>query len=562
MKLPRVFVLSIFFCFNVLMASSEGLAAANEETTSAEKGQFTLAVRRLTESQYRHTIDDIFGAGIEINARFEPEQREAGLLAVGSSKLSITASGFEQHVALATSIATQVLSEEKRATLMRCEPAAAEEFDATCARQFLSTYGELLFRRPLSEAEIESRLAIASAGARQTGDFYVGLQLALSSLLIAPEFLFRIERAEPDPVDSGSLRLDGYSKATRLSFFFWNTAPDRELLEVAGNGGLHTEQGLLAQIRRLSESPRMEAGVQAFLIDMMQIEGFENMVKDPAIYPKFNQLIADSAREQMVRTIMDLLVTRERDYRELFTSRETFINRPLAAVYQVPFASTEAWTAYTFPESSERVGIFSQIGFLALFSHPGTSSPTRRGIKIHEIFLCEPTPDPPADVDFSQVVDSTAGTVRGRLLDHMQNTGCTVCHQRSDPPGLALEHFDGLGQLRTMENGSLIDDSAELFGRTLQGAQGVAQFLYEDSRVPACLVRNLYAYGVARRPDAGEQTYFRSQVETFAENGYRVPGLFEQIAASPEFFKVVLPEGLKVRATALTDGVMAGPDQQ
>jgi hypothetical protein len=112
-----------------------------------------------------------------------------------------------------------------------------------------------------------------------------------------------------------------------------------------------------------------------------------------------------------------LLVHKRRNYRDLFTSNETFINRPLASVYRVPFASTSDWAPYTFSESSERSGILTQISFLSLFAQPGSSSPTKRGIKVLEIFMGEPTPDPPANVDFSKVQDSSKGTIRGRLLD-------------------------------------------------------------------------------------------------------------------------------------------------
>src|SRR5262249_28393073 len=122
-------------------------------------------------------------------------------------------------------------------------------------------------------------------------------------------------------------------------------------------------------------------------------------------------------QEQTLKTVVDLLVHKRRDYRDLFTSNETFINRPLASVYRVPFASTSDWAPYTFSESSERSGILTQISFLSLFAPPGSSSPIKRGIKVLEIFMGEPTPDPPANVDFSKVQDSSKGTIRGRLLD-------------------------------------------------------------------------------------------------------------------------------------------------
>jgi hypothetical protein len=501
------------------------------------------ALRRLTESQYRRIVNDVFGSGLQINARFEPERREEGLLAVGNAELSITSSGFEQYFTLAGSIAEQALDEKKRAALVPCQPANAKQVDDPCARQFVAKYGERLFRRPLTEAETLARMKTAEAGAQKAGDFYAGLKLALTSLLIAPEFLFRVETAERNPGEAEQYRLNAYTKAARLSFLLWDTGPDEELLAAARSGAIHTEAGLQQQLNRLIASPRFEDGVRAFFADMLQFDGFENLIKDPAIYPKFNQSVSDSAKEQTLKTITELLVRQKRDYRDLFTANETFINRPLAAVYRIPFASNNEWAAYTFPPSSGRSGILTQISFLALHAHAGISSPTKRGIKVLEIFLGEPTPEPPANVDFSKVRDSTQGTVRGRLLDHMNNKGCIGCHRRTDPPGLALEHFDGLGQTRTMENNSLIDVTADFEGRKFTGAQGLGNLLRDDPRVPETLVRNVFAYGAGRKVEAQENAYLAAQTKAFARNGYRLPDLMAQIAASPEFFQVIIPKG-------------------
>lgn len=500
-----------------------------------------VGVRRLSESQYRHAIADTFGDDIKISARFEPEKREEGLLAVGSAQLSITGSGFEQYFALANSIADQALAEERRAKTVGCTPANPAKADTACATRFIQSYGEKLYRRPLTDAEIKSRLNTAALGAERTGDFHQGLKMALTSLLMDPDFLFRMETAEADPATPRAYRLDGYSKASRISFLLWDAPPDAELLASAKSGEIHTPAGLRKQLDRLIASPRFEDGARAFFVDMLQLDGFDNLVKDPATYPKFNQAVADSAREQTLKTAVSLLVERKSDYRDLFSSNDTFINRYLASVYKVPFTSANEWMPYTFPASSERAGILTQVSFLSLFSHPAGSSPTRRGVKVHEIFMCEPTPDPPADVDFSKVQDSTKGTVRGRLLDHMENTGCTACHRRSDPPGLALEHFDGLGQLRTMENGARIDVSADLNGKTFEGAQGLAKYLRDDPKIPACLVRNVYAYGVGRHTDERDEDYLHDQTQAFMSGGYRLPDLMIQIASSPEFFKAIVP---------------------
>jgi hypothetical protein len=518
-------------------------AAQTPAPTSSEAVPMKVALRRITESQYRHTIADVFGPEIKISARFEPEQRVDMLLAIGSAQLSLTSSGFEQYFALASSISDQVLSEKQRITSVPCKPADPVGADDACARRFLTTYGERLFRRPLTEPEVLARLRTASTGAKQSGDFYAGLKLSLTSLLMAPEFLFRVETAEPDPANPQEYRLDAYSKASRLSFLLWDSVPDQELLAAARSGAIHTQDGLTKQLNRMISSPRFEDGARAFFTDMFQLDGFENLVKDPTIYPKFNQTVSDSAKEQTLRTTVDLLVRKKRDYRDLFTSNETFINRPLASVYQIPFASSSDWAAYTFPQSSERSGILTEVAFLSLFAHPGSSSPTRRGIKVREIFTCQVTPDPPADVDFSKVQASTTGTVRERLLNHMGTAGCASCHRPIDPLGLALEHFDGLGQLRTTENGASIDVSAALGSVKFEGAQGLGQYLHDNPRVPACLVRNVFAYGVGRKPDAQDGDYLRGQATAFANDGYRFPDLIVQIASSPQFFKVVVPNG-------------------
>jgi hypothetical protein len=502
-------------------------------------GPVKVAARRITESQYRHVIADTFGDWVAVNARFEPERRQDGLLAIGSTQLSITPVGFEQYYGAARSIADQVLSESRRSGTVACVPADAAKPDDACAAAFIRTYGERLFRRPLTEAQVAARLVTARKG----DNFYDGLKLALTSLLIAPEFLFRIEVAVHGP--SGTPQLDSYTKASRISFLLWDAAPDAELLAAAKSGALDTDAGLKQQVARLQASPRLADGVRAFFTDMLQLDAFEGLTKDASIYPKFSQAVADSAREETLRTVIDHLVTKGRDYRDLFVTRDTWLNRNLAAVYKVPFASKAAWAPYTFPEDSGRSGILTQVTFLSLFSHPGSSSPTKRGVKLYEIFLAQPTPDPPADVDFSKVQASSKGTVRMRLIDHMTNDGCSSCHSVSDPVGLALEHFDSLGQLRMLEDGQPIDVSAELGGKRVAGAQGVGQFLHDNPRVPATLVRNVYYYGVGRGFDERDEAFFDKEAQLFASGGYKVPELFGQIATSPYFMKVVIPSGAK-----------------
>ena len=85
------------------------------------------------------------------------------------------------------------------------------------------------------------------------------------------------------------------------------------------------------------------------------------------------------------------------------------------------------------------MGLLTQVSFLALHSHPGTTSPTLRGKAVRENLLCQRVPPPPGDVDFSIVQDTTDPafrTVRQRLTAHRTNPTCAGCHRVTDPIGL------------------------------------------------------------------------------------------------------------------------------
>lgn len=535
-------------------------ACSQQQAAEIQGEPGVVNARRITETQYKHTVDDVFGEGMEIRGRFEPEMRDEGLLAIGSAQLSITPSGFEQYYSMGSGVAAAALSEERRDQTVACTPADAKAADEPCARETLANYGERLYRRPLTDAELDAIVAVSSTVADGSGDFYKGLQEGLTSLLVSPDFLFRVETAEAVPDKDGVVRLDGYAKASRLSHFFWDSAPDQELLALAASGEIHDNQVLEAQIERLATSPKAERGARAFFRDMLQFDKFATLNKDPQIFPKFSLAVADSAQEQTLRTLVSHLVEKEGDYRDIFTTRDTFIDRTLASVYKVPYLGDGDWVEYTAPEDANRNGVLTQVSFLSAFSHPGRSSPTLRGVAVNEIYLCEPTPLPPANVDFSIVNEtdnSELRTVRQRLMAHSLDESCSSCHDLSDPVGLTLEHYDAIGQYRMEENGAVIDVSAEVNGHAVEGAAGLAKALKDDEKVPACLVQNVYAYGIGRAAEPTEQPYLDAQTKAFARNGYKYPALLQQIAATPEFFgfePITEAELQSAAATTTTSG--------
>ncbi|HLG88120.1 MAG TPA: DUF1592 domain-containing protein [Alphaproteobacteria bacterium] len=517
-----------------------GLSSCGDDGPASSGGPAT--VRRLTQEQYTAIIADIFGADIKVQGRFDPDVRENGLLAVGTSHVSVTPSSLEQYDGLARSIAAQVVDEHHRDQLVGCKPASVSQPDDNCAAQFLGEVGLQLYRRPMKPEELKSQVAVASDATKTLGNFYAGLETSLAIMLESPRFLFREEIAEPD--GAGHLKLDGYSKATRLSFFLWNTSPDDELLKAAEKGDLDSERGLARQVDRMLASPRVEAGVRAFFSDMLGFDQLPGLAKDPEVYPKFTPVVMVDAQEQTLRTLVDHLLVQKGDYRDIFTTRKTFLTRLLGSIYRVPVQSPTGWQPFEFPPGDPHAGIVAEVSFLALHSHPGRSSSTLRGKAVREILLCQQVPTPPANVNFAIVQDTkntTYRTARERLTAHRTEPTCAGCHKIIDPIGLSLENFDGLGAYRTAENGAPIDPAGELDAAHFEGAAGLGQTLHDDPAATACLVNRVYAYGSGHAPSKGEADWIKYLQGRFAAEGYRLPDLLRTIATSKAFYKVSEP---------------------
>jgi hypothetical protein len=346
------------------------------------------------------------------------------------------------------------------------------------------------------------------------------------------------------PAGNKEFALDPYSRATRLSYLMWNSAPDGELLRAAEAGELNTAAGLSKQVDRLMASSRLEVGMRAFFNDMLELDTFDTVSKDSILYPKWSSGIAASAREETLRTTVDLALRDNGDMRDLMTTHKTFLNRNLAAAYQLPFPFKGDWVEYDFKPDAGRSGVLTQVSMLSMFSHPGRSSPTKRGVALMDIFLCEPTPAPPANVDFS-VVNETDGalkTVRERLMAHATNATCASCHTHSDPIGLSLEHFDTIGGRRTTENGKVIDVSASIQGKAFSGAEGLGKFLHDNPKYTACVARKAYAYSRGENSEDVPASAFKNAYKAFADSGFRMRALLKAMVEDKDYFNAPAPE--------------------
>lgn len=514
------------------LAASLVLAPARADPDGGHSAETQL--RRLTEAQYRSAIADVFGPYIKVVGRFEPDLRVDGLLAAGTSAVAVSPGGFEQYETLARGVATQVTDELHRDRLVGCAPGPADPQGVRCAGDFIRRVGLRLYRRPVSAPEAARFTAAAMTAARTLGgDFHGGLAAALAGVLSSPEFLFRVDL----PAPSGR-EIDAWSKATRLSFLLWDAIPDEALLAAAASGELDTPAGRERQVARMIASPRFKQGVRAFFADFLRLDTMDTLSKDGLIYPAFTGSVAAETREQTLRTITYLLIDRQGDYRDLFTSRSLAMNRALGPIYDIPVASRD-WYIHEFPEGDPRTGLLTQASLLALHSHPGRTSPTLRGVALTETLLCEKVPSPPANVNFAVVQDvnnPTLKTTRARLQAHLDDEECASCHKRTDPMGLGLEQFDGAGQFRRIEHGEPIDVSGQFEKKTFDGAAQLGQLFHDSPQVSACLARTAWRYAHGRSPAAADEANVTALSDRFAAQGYRIAALMRTIALDPTFY--------------------------
>jgi len=525
----------------VALLTTLAVASCSTGTGEPENAASQARVRLMSAKQYSLTIASIFGSDISdaVPAPLPQLARTDGLLASGAAFVGVTSDQLQQIQQAASAIATRVVDEEHRDFLIPCKPASPTKADAACATQFLKETGRLWYRRPLEEAKLTKLVTQANTAADRLEDFYAGLGSALEGMLVSPEALFIADETEPDPDNAGHRRLDAYSLASRLSFFLWDAAPDDALLRAAENGDLYTKKGRARAVDAMLASSRLEDGVRAFFDDMMAFNDFDSLSKDPQVYPVVTGATLADAREQTLRTIVDHLLVKKEDYRDLFTTRSTFMSMNLAAVYGVP--TVNEWVPYEFPEGSPRTGLLTQVSFLTAHAHPARSSATRRGKALRELFLCQVVPPAPPNVDFSKLEDADASlhTARERLAVHATNASCAGCHKIMDPTGLALEHFDGAGEYRETEKGAPLDTSGNLDGKEFKDIQGLSQALHDHPSLPTCLVKRVYSYGTGGPSSVSKDKELLAHFsERFAKAGYRLPDLLRDIALSNAFSEI------------------------
>lgn len=501
-------------------------------------------LRRLTHSQYNHTVRDLLGDRTGPAMQFPPEDFVNGYLGQSRGQ-SISPLLEEAYSSAAEKLAEAAFRGGDTHGLVSCKPSP------TCGKRFVREFGLKAFRRPL-EPDEQQRYELLLV---KEPDFLKGAELVVEAMLQSPNFLFWINTAS-DP------KLKAWAIASRLSYSLWDTMPDAELFAAAERGDLVTRAGVEKQARRMLADPRAHESLDEFVSQWLRFDRLTTASKDRRKFPYFTRETANAMITE-ARTFVSDLVWNDGNFMDLFTANYGYVSPELARIYGVP-APARDFERVAFPPNSERAGIIGQGLFLALTAKPEESSPTARGLFVREQFLCQHVPDPPPGVNTNlpPVTEAKPQTNRDRMSEHTTSPSCATCHKLMDAVGFGLEKFDAIGARREQmvlefRKRSYEDDDederhpvpkkvitlplntnayvAGIPNSEFSSPQQLGAVLAKTPQCQECIVKQYFRFQAGRSETAADRALIRFVTDNFRNSGFHFRELILSLVLFREF---------------------------
>jgi len=507
------------------LSTTKAVAKKEAEVSVAPIGP---VLRRLTHLQYNNTVRDLLGDEGNLAEQFPPEDFVNGFKNQYQSQ-SISPLLAEAYGSAAEKLAQNAFRGGDSHNLIPCK-----QTEPGCAEKFVQSFGQKAFRRPLLKEETERYVRLL----KTQKQFLAGAQLVLEAMLQSPAFLLRTDTAQSKD----------YERASRLSYFLWNTMPDAALFRSAAAGELGTPQGVETAARRMLKDPKARATLDDFVAQWLRFDRLLNTIKDRTTFPQYGPELALAMTEEARRLVADL-VWNNGDFMKIYSADYAFLNSGLAELYKVK-APADDFGKVTLPPDTERSGILGQGLFLGLTSKPTETSPTSRGLFVREQFLCQDVPQPPPGVSTNLPVltKEKPQTNRERLGSHLTNESCASCHTLIDPIGFGFEKFDAIGQRREKQKLTFrpargedkdkekksetvmlaLDTSGYVAGirdSEFTAPRTLGKVLASSEQCQECVVKQLFRYESGRKETPADRLIIRQSFEEFKRSGFRFQDL-------------------------------------
>ncbi|TKD00639.1 DUF1592 domain-containing protein [Polyangium fumosum] len=517
-------------CVGTIGGSSEDQAAVQ---SIPERSAFP----RLTHAQWENSVRDVLrlDAPPGFSASFTGDPL-GGVFDNNEAVLSVTPNLWADYQRAAEELASLVVSDPAKVDAL--VPADEGQGNEARARAFIEAVGKRAYRRPLTAPEINQLVALFNeAPSLIDGDpFLAGVEHVLSALFQSPHFIYRVEGTRT-PRPDGLIPLGPYERAARLSYLLWNTMPDDVLFEAAAAGELDTQEGLRTHAERMLADPQARDVVLAFHRQLFDFRKFEDLYKDPAVFPEFVPEIGKDLVREAELFVEDVVFEQEGGLTALLTSRTAFVNDRLAGIYEVD-APNGAEFGKVELDAEKRSGILTRAGFLAANGTARASDPIHRGVFVNLRVLCARLPPPPNNVPPLPPVEGK--TTREIVASHTGKGTCGAsCHGTLiNPAGFAFENYDAIGRYRAEDNGFPVDaaDAYPLGGgmASFSDALTWSQLLAESREANECFAKNWLEFAYGRDAEV-EDAKFIAKLGEASRTGMSVKELLLELVSSDAF---------------------------
>ena len=422
-----------------------------------------------------------------------------------------------------------------REIIFSCIP---EDYDAErgCAKEILTGLARKAYRRPLTEDDWLELSEFFESGFKEEG-FDKGIQLALERILVAPDFLWRIQQDPAGLLPGESYEITDVELASRLSFFLWSGGPDEELLSLAENGRLRESGILKSQVTRMMDDPKAEAFIKNFIGQWLYLRNLDNVYPLPSAFPEFDDNLRESFKQE-TELFFDEQIREDHSLLDLFTANYSFLNERLADHYGVQGIYGNHFRKVSL-DGHKRGGLLGHGSLMTVTSYPNRTSVVLRGKFVLDNLLGSPPPEPPPNVPALEESSQTGKqlTMREAMAQHRENPACRVCHAAMDPIGFSLENYDAVGKWRDMFAGVDVDASGLLpDGAAFNGRKGLENLILDrPTDFVATVTEKLLTYALGRGVEYYDMPTVRSIVRQSEQEDFSWSSLILGVVESAPF---------------------------
>jgi hypothetical protein len=388
----------------------------------------------------------------------------------------------------------------------------------------LRAFATRAFRRPVDDSQLARYVTLAK-------ESHEGIRTAIEAILCSPRFIYLYEDADD---------LDDHAIASRLSYFLWNTMPDKSLIADATKHKLRNPQTLNAHVDRMLVDPKSDEFVNSFVWAWLKLQNTVEMAPDPM---KFFEYHRNRINEGMIGETTGFfrhLLTENLPIRQFIDSDFTILNADLGRHYGLPGTvnTTAGYRKVSLNHAGIRGGLLGQTAVLTASANGVDTSPVVRGIWILENLLGTPPDLPPDNVEIPEPDARGELTIRQLYAKHRTVESCNDCHKKIDPLGFALENFDAIGNWRTKyESGRSIDPSGRMpTGESFRDITGLKKIMLRDlDQFSRNLTSKILTYATGRTMEVADRPEIDRIAKRLNEKGVGLRDLVKLVTTSQTF---------------------------